>query len=276
MFLWLSIFQNHIKTLRICMCFFSKERKGTSFFICQRASLTLEAAVVVPIAVCFLACILFFFRMIQVQAAVEESLMYVGRELAIESCILNSEESLLLAAEVQFRNALGEHEVVEQYVRRGRYGVNLGKSEVKGENILLCAEYDIKLPVKFFELGYIRMCNVNQFRKWNGRDGEIKITQYVYVTESGRVYHQDLNCRVLDLSVCSISLSEINTIRGFDGQKYYPCDTCFASGETEDVFYTNYGTKYHSDISCNALKRTVKKILKSDCGNKKACSFCFP
>ena len=86
-----------------------------------------------------------------------------------------------------------------------------------------------------------------------------------------------LDCRVLDLSVRTAHMSEIDDIRGLDGQKYYPCDDCKTNMGVEDVvYYTQYGTSYHKNVSCSALKRNVKKILKSEIGNKKACSFCFP
>lgn len=277
MFLWAGIFfQKLTKSLRICMRLFLKNRKGTSFFARQKASLTIEAAVVIPITIGVLACILFLFRMIQVQVAIEECLMYVGRNLAVESCILDSEETMFLTAEMQLLDALDEHKLVEQYVRYGRYGVSLGKSKFEGENITLCAEYEMKLSVRFFEIDGIQMSSVNQFRKWKGSNAEGELFEYVYVTESGRVYHQNLNCRVLDLSVSSIPLFEVKAIRGSDGQKYYPCELCLIQMDTDVVFYTNYGTRYHGDISCSALKRTVKKILKTESGNKKACSFCFP
>lgn len=256
------------------MRLFQKNCKGTSFFARRKASLTIEAAVVIPITIGVLACVLFLFRMIQVQVAIEECLMYVGRELAVESCIWDSEEAVFLTAEMQLLDALDEHKLVEQYVRYGRYGVSLGKSEFEGENITLCAEYEVKLPVKFFEIDGIQMSSVNQFQKWTGGSEGRELSEYIYITESGRVYHQDLNCRALDLSVSSVSLSEVNGIRGSDGQKYYPCEHCLIKMDTDVVFYTNYGTRYHGDISCSALKRTVKKILKTESGNKKACSFC--
>lgn len=278
MFLWFSAYLiKYIKTLRICMHPFFEKCKGTSFFACQKASLTIEAAVVVPITAGVLACVLFLFRIIQVQVNIEECMVYVGRKLAVESCISDSTEALFLTAEAHMIDAMGKRVVIDQYVRHGRWGVYLGSSEFEGENIILCAEYDVKLPVEFFELDSIHLASVNQFRKWRGDNASNGVDTCVYVTESGRVYHAGLDCRVLDLSVRTAYMSEIDDIRGLDGQKYYPCDGCKTNMDVEAVvYYTQYGTCYHKNVSCSALKRNVKKILKSEIGNKKACSFCFP
>lgn len=276
MFLWIeSLFLNDIHTLRMRMRHFTNKIKGTSFYACQRASLTIEAAVVVPIMIGFLVSILFLFRVLQVQVAIEETLLFVGRELAVESCMLDSQEALLLAAEGHMLETLSDYEIVSQYVKYGKYGIYLGKSDFSGEDIILCAEYEVKLPVNFFEINSLSLSNVNRFRKWSGAKSSKEVGKYVYVTATGRVYHLNLDCRVLDLSVCNAEKSEIDKIRGADGQKYYPCEKCMDNKDTgQIVYYTQYGTRYHKEVSCSALKRYVKKILISDIGDMKGCSFC--
>jgi len=69
-------------------------------------------------------------------------------------------------------------------------------------------------------------------------------------------------------------LSEIGDYRGVDGQKFYPCSRC-KKEDCQVVYYTDYGTLYHKDIACSAIKRLVEKIKIEDVGNRRPCSFCY-
>ncbi len=244
----------------------------TSFCTCKAGSLTIEAAVIIPLAVGFLVCVLYFFRVIQVQATVEEALIYVGRMIAVESSIVSSEEALFLSAEAGIKTALKKSVVIDNYVENGVWGVSLLRSKFQGEDIVLCAEYKVRLPVKFFGIDSITLSSQNAFRKWIG---DIKGEEdYVYVTSNGEVYHTNLDCPSLSLSIKQSLTSKISNCRGKDGQKYYPCSACVRR-ETGVVYYTDYGTLYHEVLDCSALKRTVKKIAISEIGGKRQCMFCL-
>ena len=56
-----------------------KPTKETSSYAFRKGSYTIEAAVVIPLAAGFLVSMLFFFRIIQVQASVDEALIFAGR-----------------------------------------------------------------------------------------------------------------------------------------------------------------------------------------------------
>jgi len=278
MSLWIkNVYLKCRQSLRICMRLNHNNCKGTSFYICHKASLTVEAAVVVPLMIVFLACVLFFFRVLLVQVSVEEALMYAGRKVAVESCILNSPEALFLSAEGYLLEALEESDVVSQHVIMGKYGIRIFESEFSGKEIILRAEYDVRMPVRLFAIDRLHLSSANRFQKWQGvRLGEVS-NQWVYITPSGRAYHKDLSCRTLDLSIHEVSIVKMSKIRGSDGQKYYPCEECDTTkSQREIVYYTDYGTRYHGEISCSALKRSIRKVLLTEIGDKKACRFCYP
>jgi len=250
-----------------------KKNQETSFCAWQRASMTIEASFIVPFMAGFLAIILFFFRVISVQAAVEEALIYAGRCVAVESCIVSSEEALFLSAESLFRMMVDENEIVNNYVENESWGISLLKSQFTDDEIRLCAEYSIKLPVSFFDIKRIHLLSVNCFQKWVGNKELGQEGEWVYITQKGTVYHTSMKCRTLDLSVKTALLSEISGYRGLDGQKYYPC-ACFKEDDNQMVYYTDYGTLYHQSLKCSSLKRTVKKIHISQVGARHICSFC--
>ena len=265
----------YIQSLRICTLLHIKKRRGTSFFACQKASLTVEAAVIVPLVAGFLSVILFFFRVLLVQASVEEALMYAGRQTAVESCLVESEEALFLCAEMHLLKALEEKGIADAYLKNGRYGVRLLGSRFIGEKIVLYAEYDMSLPVEFFGIENIRLFSTNQFRKWTGDYIDGSTVEWVYITPTGEVYHVDAGCRVLDLSVHAVSVEKIEDERGKNGQKYVMCSRCEGlEMENGWVYCTDYGSVYHKNTACSSLKRTIERIEKSKVEDRRACSFC--
>ena len=249
--------------------------KETSLCTFPKGSFTVEAAVVIPLVAGFLVSLLFFLRIIQVQSVVDEALIYAGRKVATESSITDSHAALFLTAELYFLQILEEYECVEDYVEQGKLGILLVHSDFEEEDIVLRAEYSMKFPIAFFDIGRIRLWNENRFRKWTG-EGVISDEESVYISKSGEVYHRDAECRSIKLAVEQIRKKDVEKLRGADGQKYYPCSACTKKVlETDYVYYTEYGTLYHGTTSCSALKRTVTKIPLSDIGQRRPCSYCY-
>ena len=250
--------------------------RETSFYTCQKASYTLEAAVVIPMLTAFFVTILFFFRIIQVQCAVEEAIMFAGRKTAIESSVVDSPELLLVSAKAYVLYALEDCEAIEQYVKGGKWGVTLLGSNCKDEEINLRANYAVSLPVNFWDIAVIKLYSQNTFRKWNGdvQIMEKEDEEWVYVTKSGTVYHSSLSCRVLNISVREVAESQIEKERGKNGQKYHLCSRCKKEDSSGIVYCTDYGTLYHKVVSCSYLTRTIDKVKAEEAKHLKPCSYC--
>lgn len=246
-----------------------------SFCICQRASYTLEAAVVIPLLAGYLVTFLSFFQILQVQCAVDEALLYAGRKTAVESSIVDSEEALFLSAEGFLLYALKDNLLIENHVEHGSLGVQLWESEFEGDAIFLKANYTYKLPIGFLGVKQVELSSQNRFRKWNNTAPTTESGEWVYVTPNGEVYHTDITCRSLKLSIKTATLGEVEELRGLNGQKYYECPLCdWKEDQSERVYYTDYGVLFHRDISCSSLKRTIEKISIEEIGNRRLCSYC--
>ena len=247
-----------------------------SFCICQKGSYTLEAVMVIPLMARYLVTLLYFFLILNIQCAVDEALLFAGRKTAVESSVVESEEMLFLSAEAYMLYALQDNLLVERYLENGMWGIELWKSNFGGEEIILQAEYTVSLPFSFGSLSELHLTSQNRFRKWsNGRLGE-ETEDYVYVTPYGEVYHMNLDCRSIRISVKSATIDEIFYIRGKMGQCFYECSHCeWKTDKKERVYYTDYGTLYHKDIACSAIKRTVEKIKLEEVGERRPCSFCY-
>ena len=96
----------------------------------------------------------------------------------------------------------------------------------------------------------------------------------VYVTEGSEVYHLSRSCTHLDLSITPVDADEIGNYVNKGGGHYSACERC-GHGDPGGIFFiTNEGDRYHTDISCSGLKRTIYEIPLSQVGDRRVCSRC--
>ena len=89
------------------------------------------------------------------------------------------------------------------------------------------------------------------------------------------VYHKDIHCTHLDLSIHAASASDLTKLRNENGGKYHACEKCVHGGNaSKNVYITNQGDKYHTSLTCSGLKRTVYTARISEVPGKRACSKC--
>ena len=251
--------------------------KETPFCTLQKASFTLEAAVIIPLLAGFFVSILFFFQVLVIQQEVEKTLQYTGRTLEVSAYGENQNKSLIDfgKAELVFSKELRNSSCPMQYVKGNKINLDAFSSSVEENYVWLYARYEVQLPISFFGNKGIPVTQSVKTRKWTGYHGwkeEENADAFVYVTQHGSVYHESLDCAYLDLSIRSVSVNEVKNLRNKNGAKYYSCAAC--GGETGNVYITDYGSCYHTSLSCSGLKRIVYMIRKSQTGGYGACSKC--
>jgi hypothetical protein len=241
----------------------------------KKASFTLEAAVVIPLAAGFLVAMLFWFRVLEVETEVYTALSYASRQTAAASALSGNDGEEFALAEVFFLSKLSKAENAGKYLSTAQKLMLLAESEVDGDYVDLVADYRISLPIAFFALKDIHIRQESKSRKWTGSQSDDSDEVYVYVTETGTVYHLTRECRYLDLSIRSADSGEVGTLRNQNGHKYYECERCAArKTKSNFVYVTDYGAAFHYSLECSGLKRTVSIILKSQAEDKKVCSKC--
>ncbi len=226
------ILHNSIQTCRrISFCFFS--RKNT-----QSASMTLEAALVLPF---------FLFAVLNLMSFIE-----IYR--------LQSNWNMKL------------HQSVKEFAVIGEV-IDVTRED---ECIDLVYPYKVKsfFPMVGFEdfWMYSRM----RTRAWTGYDVE-KVQpeqeEIVYITEYGEVYHLTKSCSYLKLSIRAVERDVVEELRNADGACFYSCEEC-GKECTNTVFVTSYGNRYHATLQCGSLKRKIQEIPLSEVGNRNACKKC--
>lgn len=273
-----------------------KPLKRVSSFTSKRlkASMTVEAAIALPLFLFFIMQVLSAINMIAVQSRLEAALHQTGNRMAFagylyenpqENTLTDLLESAALTqvyAQSQVLNYTGKEYLNKSCVKNGSEGISFKGTSIMNDDII-----DIKISYYiqplFTILGFDGFYTGQRYygRAWTGYDVESAISNMddndpmVYITETGTVYHTNRNCTYLNPSVYSVSTDEVAEKRNQSGKKYSACGKCaskFAYGNV--VYITNQGSSYHTSITCSGLKRTVYTIALSQVGERGRCSKC--
>ena len=247
-----------------------------------KGSFLIEAMVELPLFICFMVFLMFYFRVMEVQCSVGEALSYTARFVAASAYKDTSGSDCDLmdlgAATILFREKLYEYGCREEFIALGANGISLMNSDLSGNDVELTAIYDMNVPVRVFGMRYFRICQSAVSRKWIGDKDfseEGSADEWVYVTPTGSAYHKSTQCPYLDLSIHSIRTFDLLDQRNASGHIYYPCEVCKKSGFSDIVYITDYGEVYHSSLTCSGLKRTIFMVRISETGGRHACSKCY-
>lgn len=257
-----------------------QERMETPLYTSLPAFYLVEAAVAIPVFVCFMVSVLFFFCIMQLQLEIQASLNYTGRRIS-EYAVLEAEhpdqvdeKTELAAAKVIFRRHLKGQNIRAEYIKSGLSGIRLLGSELEGSYVRLKASYRIKLPVGLLGNYEFAVRQQVKARKWTGDSLlEEDSGEWVYITPTGSAYHRTSQCPYLDLSIRSAVLEEVEQLRNHSGARYQACRECPKS-TSRVVYITDYGEVYHCSITCSGLKRSVQKVRVSETGARHACQKC--
>ena len=286
-------------------------RKGLStrfetFKMSAHASLTLEAAVSVPLFLMFCIALISFLAILNLQINIQVSMEETSRSMGKTAYALEH------ASSIKEKNS---DSTDEQTLTMMSLGINpttikmwilsdnslnsmVEQSRVKGgtgglytynstfdetDGILdIITSYDYQVPWVPSGWGTLRFVQRMRSHVWTGESLEKKSGgasddsdgQTVYVTPTGSVYHLSASCHYLDLSIHSTSYSELSHKRNSSGARYDRCSECAASGDFSTVYITDYGTNWHSSLSCSGLKRTVVEHDISEVDGMRVCSKC--
>lgn len=260
----------------------------------HKGSVSVECAMALPIFMILCLTLFSMLEMIHVHSRINSALHTVGREVSLYSYTLkdfdrdvtNEEGKVygLLSAETYARSRLvsilGKDWIKESIVVGGEWGLHFYRSKVDWEHreIDYIVTYKVAPWISYGNLGTIQLINRCRVRMWTGYRIEDETQErYVYITPNGEVYHDSLYCAYLNPSIHSVAFEQIDSKRNKDQGKYYPCESCFQKKDAENsgvVFVTDYGNRYHSALSCKSLKRTIRKVKRSEVGGRPACDKC--
>lgn len=291
-----------IRSLRGCRRW---ERSAVGCGLC--ASMTVEAAFVLPLFIFFVVNVLYLFNMITMQCRITAALHETGNKLCMyaywyrygtgdedggisqllnESGMAGGAASLLLSETFVRRDVeqqIGRELMDNSCLDGGAASVSYLRSQIMRDDgrILLVADYRVKLLIPMGNLSGISLSSRYCGHGWIGYglesglpDDESSGADKVYITPGGAVYHIDRNCTYLQPRLETVSADEIDGRRSRDGSKYYPCESCHPS-RSGDLIITPDGNRYHQSAACSALHRDVVETdLQEIEGRRRPCTKC--
>ena len=270
----------------------------------KEGSYSIEAALAIPVFLIALLSFLVFFPAGIIEARLKIAMEAVGSRLAsyyyavekiqdaeadgedpglLQSTLSAAVGSVLWApvAETLVKGMvlqeLGETWAGETLVHDGAQGIRFfgSRYDKAQESIVLNAEYRVKTPFSGILDLTLPVTVRTSHRVWSGKEmeGGSAEEKLVYVTRTGKVYHDSLNCTHLKLSIREVSKDKLDKLRSEDGSKYYPCELC-GDRRGNTVFITNYGNRYHVSRNCSGIRRDIRSIPISQVGERGLCSRC--
>lgn len=140
-----------------------------------------------------------------------------------------------------------------------------GQEETAEQDIRLVKVSPVRAVIPLTGFPPALIANGCVMHKWIGYDlsrgqgGENgQKEEMVFVTKSGEAYHRDRGCIYLNPSIQIAERQTARQMKNRDGKIYTPCTVC--SGNSDTVYVTEEGIRYHSTVNCSGLRRTIDSI----------------
>ncbi len=245
----------------------------------SRGSITLEAALAVPIFFFGILSLVYLMEILSVRTTMKSALYTVSREMAREAWI--TPVIVPSHVEKEIVELIGRERLDRSIVANGSNGLDCsGSKRLWNTSIMeLRLRYQIKIPIIFFKIPLVDCIESVRIKGWTGYEDVLdwgnSSEEMVYITETGIVYHKDPDCTYLELSIQPVEKSLIDGLRNESGEKYKKCFICMKKvKDVERVYITDTGNHYHSSVNCSGLKRNVYAVRISEVYGKGGCSRC--
>ncbi len=256
-------------------------KRRTFFSVPFSGSLTVEAALVMPI---FLGAVLMLtgiFQTLEVYEQVNSYLCSTGRKLAAYSEAADGVDSGDLYK--LFYTDLHSSGIQSDYIVGGKAGL-VPVMTKESDLVKIQVTYFIKAGGFFGLSRNVRITDSVYVRPWLGaspggskKDSDHQQSKMVYVAENGVVYHQSESCSYLKLSIHQCRQEDVPALRNKYGAKYVQCEKCGRHADGNGTVYiTDTGRAWHTDRTCSGLKRKLQTMTQEEAQEKglRSCSRC--
>ncbi len=230
-----------------------------------KASLTLEATITLPLFIAGIIAFIFLIQAVQVQMRIEKALFNQTMKISGYAFYVDGvgvpgeagnfvETSIIRKAVI---DEVGEEFLNNSYIVGGKDGIYVNFIKEYREGILdVELVYKMEVPFNLFGIKPVTYTTRAVCHTWIGgrSDDLVDETEYAYVTPNATVYHSYSDCTYLVMPVSTASYSELD-------KKYKACSSCCEENIIyTNVYYTQYGERYHSTVLCSNLHRNVFMI----------------
>lgn len=257
-------------------------KKRVSLCSLQCASLTIEAAMVLPLFLLTVVSLAYFLVVLNMQMNLQINIEESAREIAQEEYVLKDiPGNSYVVLQKKLRTEEFSEYINNTFIVNGVNGLSLIQSSFHSSKGIcdIVLNYKIKIPFipdNIITLPFVQRC---RFKTWIGEEITKKDTteqNIVYITKTGTVYHTNRECTHLNLSIRKCLYSELREARNENGGIYHSCSLCDESISLNPgyVYITDSGDKWHTSITCSGLKRDVIEIDIKEVGERGLCQRC--
>ena len=251
-------------------------RKERASVFASKGSLSLEAAIVIPIFFFAVLCLVFLLEMMAIRVAIRNALTSVGKELSQQAYV--SAMISTPAIREKIVKQVGKERIERSMIVHGAEGIDCSNSASNWSTAImdLSVKYRIEIPVLMFRIPIIFCEETLRVKGWTGyvATGSGGNTDVVYITDYGTVYHEDISCTYLEIAVRGIIANTIGDARNQSGGKYYACEKCGKEAHCGILYVADYGDRYHTSLNCKKIQRNVYAVLRHEVLGRGGCSKC--
>lgn len=256
------------------------------------ASLTLEAALSLPLFLFFAIALMQPMNWLDRQRKVQTAVEAVCEEMSLTAYLIEiynknpdeqSDDNLYKIVSDVAAGLLLKGKA-EEYAD----GIVVIKSDLEDERGNICMEIQYREKIPFFSVlaGGVTMRAGAQRRPWTGLGGKIKGPsgmdgrdqggeEMVYVGANMGRYHLYRDCHYLSNQYETLSAGQIGTAKNASGRRYTACSRCVKGDlQAGQVYVTPEGEHYHADKSCSAMVSYVRCVPKKEVEYLGLCSYC--
>jgi hypothetical protein len=270
---------------------------SSAFRIKKEGSLTIEAAMALPLFIFFMILMMMPMEIMNIDRQVQTALEGVGEDLSQYAYLLQrgkedkpESTSKMTGIQKEILTSLAGEGVlfyarkrVEDKVDMRRIeGISFSRSSVLRDDktIDLIMNYRVKLPFSVFGLKSVPMTARSTRRAWIGKEGgkgeqDMESEEIVYVGKGSTRYHMVRTCHYLYNDLKSVSRDEVVNMRNLSGSTYKPCSRCQPKKEGDGpVYIMPSGEKYHTDQNCSSIISYASAVSIETVRHLGACSYC--
>ena len=253
---------------------------GASFSSSSAGSASLEAALLTPLFLCAICCLMAIGQLLMVEGeiryAAAQTLRICARNETLKHYGVSGTEYEASPAAV-FYSLYDENSLCNSWVQGGRGGISfkINSSSGRKESLKLLVSYRLRVPLPLAEhFPIIKKVEIRQ-RLYSGYviHGENKDQKdfIVYIARHGTVYHTRPDCTHICLTISDPG--QIAGIARYSSMK--PCAKCVPKGSAPSrIYITVSRDHYHASLSCSGLKRSIRAVPYSQVQGMRQCSRC--
>ncbi len=243
----------------------------------RSGSVTIEASVAIPFFLFAAVCLIWLIEMQSIRISILTAAQHAAKSASEQTAFMPVLNTVKLKSDIV--SLIGEERIGRSIIEGGASGISCWKSWMSPETgeMEITVDYKIQLPLGIFGNPSADQRETFRLHGWNGYKGgndDGTDSEIVYITDHEAVFHEDIHCSYLELSIRFVSSTQLADMRNEGGGKYHACEKCVFGTAMAGVYITGTGTKYHNSLNCSGLKRTIYAVERSEVKGLRGCSRC--